>query len=226
MLLVGLTGGIGAGKSSVSSSLARRGAVVVDADAIVRELQSPGTAVFGEMLERFGPGIVAADGSLDRAAVAAVVFSDPEALAALGAIVHPRVHAEIERRIAEHEGTDDVVVLDVPLLAEAGWPGLHGTIVVDLDPDVAVERLVAHRGFSEEDARRRIANQMEREHRLAKADVVIDNHGDPEALEGEVDRAWVWIQTLRHAAGGPTGPPTEGPTGAPTGGPTVPPTET
>lgn len=196
VLLIGLTGGIGAGKSSVSASLARRGAVIVDADAIVKELQQPGTEVFGEMVERFGPGIVAEDGSLDRAAIASVVFSDPDALAELGAIVHPRVHAEIVRRVAEQADTDHVVVLDIPLLAEAGWPGLVGTIVVDLDPDVAVARLVAHRGFSESDARNRIANQMEREHRLAKADLVIDNHGDPEALEREVDRAWAWIHTL------------------------------
>ncbi len=202
VLLVGLTGGIGAGKSSVSASLARRGAVIVDADAIVKELQQPGTEVFGEMVERFGSGIVAEDGSLDRAAVAQVVFTDPQALADLGAIVHPRVHTEIERRIEEQRGTDHVVVLDIPLLAEAGWPGLVGTIVVDLDPEVAIARLVEHRGFTEGDARNRIANQMEREHRLSKADFVVDNHGDPEALELEVDKAWAWIQTL---------PATEGP---------------
>ena len=196
VLLVGLTGGIGAGKSSVSASLARRGAVVVDADAIVKALQQPGTEVFAEMVERFGSGIVAADGSLDRAAVADVVFTDPQALADLGAIVHPGVHTEIERRIAEQQGTDHVVVLDIPLLAEAGWPGLIGTIVVDLDPEVAIQRLVAHRGFTEADARNRIANQMEREQRLSKADFVVDNHGDEAALEAEVDRAWAWIHTL------------------------------
>lgn len=197
MLLIGLTGGIGSGKSTVSAALARRGAVVVDADAIVRELQQPGTQVFDEMVERFGPGIVGDDGQLDRAAVADVVFSDPQALADLGAIVHPRVHAEIERRVAEQEGTDAVVVLDIPLLAESGWPGLLGTIVVDLDPEVAVERLVRHRGFSEEDARARIANQATREQRLERADLVVDNHGDVEDLEAEVDRAWAWIESLR-----------------------------
>ncbi len=196
MLLIGLTGGIGAGKSSVSSALADRGAVVIDADAIVKELQSPGTDVFAEMVERFGVGIVADDGTLDRAAVADVVFTDPQALADLGAIVHPRVHAEIERRIAEQSETANVVVLDIPLLAEAGWPGLLGTIVVDLDPDVAVARLVTHRGFTEADARNRIANQMEREQRLSKADFVVDNHGDPQALQAEVDRAWDWIRSI------------------------------
>jgi len=200
VLLIGLTGGIGAGKSSVSAALAERGAVVIDADAIVKELQSPGTEVFAEMVERFGIGIVADDGTLDRAAVADVVFTDPQALADLGAIVHPRVHAEIERRIAEQASTDRVVVLDIPLLAEAGWPGLLGTIVVDLDPEVAIARLVAHRGFTEADARNRIANQMEREQRLSKADFVVDNHGDPLALQAEVDRAWAWIRSIDPAS--------------------------
>jgi dephospho-CoA kinase len=201
MLLIGLTGGIGAGKSTVSAGLAERGAVVVDADAIVRELQQPGTVVFDEMVERFGPGIVAPDGGLDRAAVAEVVFSDPSALADLGAIVHPRVHEEIERRLAELTGTDRVVVLDVPLLVESGRSDMAGTIVVDLHPDVAVERLVAHRGFSEEDARKRIARQIGREERLSRADFVIDNHGLPHEIEHEVERAWEWIQSLRSPAG-------------------------
>jgi dephospho-CoA kinase len=197
MLLIGLTGGIGSGKSTVSAALVRRGAVLVDADAIVRELQQPGTVVFHEMVERFGDRIVASDGSLDRAAVAEVVFNDADALAALGAIVHPRVHEEIERRVAEQAGTDNVVVLDIPLLAEAGWPGLVGTVVVDLDPEVAVARLVQHRGFDEADARARVARQATREQRLALADVVVDNSGSPDDLEAEVDRLWDWIEDLR-----------------------------
>lgn len=196
MLLIGLTGGIGAGKSTVSAGLARRGAVVVDADAIVRELQQPGTEVFDEMVERFGPGIVSPEGGLDRAAVAELVFTDPEALADLGRIVHPRVAAEITRRVEEQRDTDHVVVLDIPLLHESGWPDLRGTIVVDLDPEVAVQRLVRHRGFSEADARNRIANQADRHERLAAADFVIDNHGEPHELEAEIDRAWEWIQSL------------------------------
>ena len=196
MRLIGLTGGIGAGKSTVSAGLARKGAVVVDADAIVRELQEPGTVVFDEMVERFGPGIVGSDGALDRAAVAEIVFTDASALADLGAIVHPRVHEEIERRLAEQAPTDNVVILDVPLLVESGWEGMQGTIVVDLDPEVAVERLVRHRGFSEDDARNRIANQASRTERLAKADFVVDNHGSPEDVAAEVDRAWEWIQSL------------------------------
>lgn len=196
MRLIGLTGGIGAGKSTVSARLASKGAVVVDADAIVRELQAPGTVVFDEMVQRFGPGILGPSGELDRAAVAEIVFTDGTALADLGAIVHPRVHEEIERRLAEQASTDNVVILDVPLLVESGWEGMQGTIVVDLDPEVAVERLVRHRGFSEDDARNRIANQASRSERLAKADFVVDNHGSPEDVEVEVERAWEWIQSL------------------------------
>jgi dephospho-CoA kinase len=194
--LIGLTGGIGAGKSTVSAGLAEKGAAVIDADAIVRELQQPGTVVFTEMVERFGPGIVGPDGELDRAAVAEVVFTDETALADLGAIVHPRVHEEIQRRLDLYEPTDRVVILDVPLLVESGWEGMLGTIVVDLHPDVAVQRLVEHRGFTETDARNRIAKQATREHRLSKADFVIDNHGRPHELDGEIDRAWEWIGSI------------------------------
>ncbi len=197
MLLIGLTGGIGAGKSSVSAGLAERGAAVIDADAIVKELQQPGTVVFDEMVARFGPGIVAEDGGLDRAAVAEVVFTDSQALADLSMIVHPRVHEEIERRLAELAETDRVVILDVPLLVESGRDDMAAMIVVDLDPDVAVQRLVEHRGFSEDDARNRIAKQVSRFERLEKADLVIDNHGDPDDLAAEIDRAWDWIATLR-----------------------------
>ena len=197
MVLIGLTGGIGSGKSSVAARLVQRGEVLVDADAIVHELQSPGTEVFSDMVERFGEGIVAADGTLDRAAVAEIVFNDKEALADLGLIVHPRVHSEIEKRVADQAGTDNVVVLDIPLLAESGWPGLVGTVVVDLDPELAVQRLVQHRGFDEEDARARIANQASREERLASADVVVDNSGSPEDLDAEVDRVWEWIEQSR-----------------------------
>ena len=197
MLLIGLTGGIGAGKSSVSAGLAQRGAAVIDADAIVKELQQPGTVVFDEMVERFGPGIVAPDGGLDRAAVAEVVFTDSQALADLSMIVHPRVHEEIERRLAELADTDRVVILDVPLLVESGRDDMAAMIVVDLDPDVAVQRLVQHRGFSEDDARNRIAKQVSRFERLEKADFVIDNHGDPDELAEEIARAWDWILTLR-----------------------------
>ncbi len=197
MLLLGLTGGIGSGKSTVSAGFAHRGAVVVDADAIVKELQRSGTPVFEAMVERFGVSIVGSDGELDRAAVAAIVFNDKDALADLGAIVHPSVQAEIFRRVEEQRELDNVVILDVPLLVESGWKDLEGTIVVDLDLDVAVDRLVRFRGFDEADARARIANQVSREQRVGAGSFVIDNGGSMIDLEHEIDRAWKWIQSLR-----------------------------
>jgi dephospho-CoA kinase len=201
VLVVGLTGGIGSGKSTVSSLLAAKGAVIVDADEVVREQQRPGTWVFDAMVERFGPGIVGADGTLDRAAVADIVFADRQALEDLNSIVHPAVGAEIARRMEQLSATDAVVVLDVPLLVEVsrGYP-LAGLIVVDVDPDIAVERLVMQRGMSEEDARSRIARQASREERRARADVVIDNRGTPSDLARQVDAVWDWIERLRAGA--------------------------
>jgi dephospho-CoA kinase len=194
--LVGLTGGIGAGKSSVSARLAAKGAVIVDADAVVRELQAKGTPVFEAIVERFGPGVVGADGELDRPALAAIVFADPQALKDLNGLVHPAVGAEVVRRVAEQEGTDHVVVLDVPLLVESGRYRASGVIVVDTPPEVAVERLARDRGMAPEEARARMARQASREERLAKADLVLDNSGPPEALDEAVERAWSWIATL------------------------------
>jgi len=197
VLVIGLTGGIGSGKSTVSALLAARGAVIVDADAITREVQEPGTPTFAAMVDRFGAGIVAADGTLDRAAVADLVFNDPEALADLNKIVHPAVGAEIARRMQELAGTDAVVVLDVPLLVESSraYP-VAGLLVVDVDPEVAVVRLVEQRGMREADARARMARQASREDRLARADRVIDNAGTPDDLARQVDDAWAWIATL------------------------------
>ncbi|HEY8524139.1 MAG TPA: dephospho-CoA kinase [Acidimicrobiales bacterium] len=202
MVVVGLTGGIGSGKSTVAALLAERGAVVVDADAVTRELQRSGTPVFQAMVERFGPGIVGPDGELDRAKVADIVFNDPEALADLNAIVHPAVGAEIARRLQELAGTDQVVVLDVPLMVESkrGYP-MAGLLVVDVDPEIAVRRLVEHRGMREPDVRARMAKQASREERLARADRVIDNSGTPDDLRRQVDDAWRWIQTLSPVPG-------------------------
>ena len=168
MLTLGLTGGIGSGKSTVSALLEERGAVVVDADRIVRELQQPGEPVFEAMVEAFGDGIVAPD-SLDRQAVADIVFADDDALKRLNAIVHPAVGQRIAERLAELAGTDEVVVLDIPLLVESGRDDMAAVIVVDVDPELAVERLVEHRGFDADDARARIARQVSRDDRLAKA---------------------------------------------------------
>ncbi len=196
MKLVGLTGGIGSGKSSVSARLAVRGAVIVDADAIVREVQEPGTEVFDAIVERFGGDVVAGDGALDRPALAAKVFGDPAALADLTALVHPAVGVEIARRVAERAGTDAVVVLDVPLLVEGGRHPVAGIVVVDAPEEAALERLARDRGMSETDARARMANQASREDRRAKADFVVENAGTLEDLDAAVDAAWAWIQTL------------------------------
>jgi dephospho-CoA kinase len=194
--VIGLTGGIGSGKSTVSARLAELGARVVDADAITREVQAPGTEVFAAIVERWGDGVVAADGSLDRAAIADIVFNDPDELSALNDIVHPAVGAEIAERLAAAAGTDEVVVLDVPLLVESGRDDMAATVVVDLDPEVAVARLIEHRGFTEADARARIARQASREERLGKADRVLDNSGTVEDLLRQVDDAWAWIRSL------------------------------
>ena len=194
MILIGLTGGIGSGKSTVSARLAELGARVVDADAIVRQVQAPGTEVFAAIVERFGPGVVAEDGTLDRPALAARVFNDPDELKALNAIVHPAVGVGIAEALAEAAASDDVVILDVPLLVESGRDDMAAMVVVDLDPEVAVQRLVEHRGFTEEDARARISRQASREERLAKADKVLDNSGSVEHLIAQVDALWPWLQ--------------------------------
>lgn len=196
MILVGLTGGIGAGKSAVSLQLASHGAIVIDADVIVRELQLPGQQVFADIVQRFGPEVVAPSGHLDRAVLAARVFGDAEALADLNRIVHPAVGREMMRRIDDQRSTTNVVVLDVPLLVENPRTGLCGTVVVDLDPEVAVERLVAQRGYTEEEARSRIARQASRKARRSVADWIIDNSGSRLDLARQVGLAWRWMCSL------------------------------
>lgn len=193
---MGLTGGIGAGKSTVSSRLRDRGAVIVDADAITKDLQRPGTEVFAAMVARFGDRILAPDGTLDRQVVADIVFNDPDELKALNAIVHPAVGVEIFRRIEEQTDSDNVVVLDIPLLVEGGRYKVGGVLVVDTPVEVAVRRLVELRGMDEADARARIANQASREDRVAKADMVVDNGGTEADLDAQMDTVWAWIQSL------------------------------
>ena len=199
MILVGLTGGIGAGKSTVSAMLAERGAVIVDADQIARDLQSPGSPVLDSMAERFGEHIIRDDGSLDRAAVAAIVFNDEAALKDLNGIVHPAMQSEIQRQIDEHRSTDRVVVLDFPLLGENPRKGLAATIVVDIPVEVAVERLVEQRDMDEADARARINSQISRDERLATATHVIDNGGDRDSLTAQVDELWQQLLELAPA---------------------------
>lgn len=203
MRLIGLTGGIGSGKSSVSSRLQQRGAALIDADAIVRELQAPGQPVFDAMVGRWGDRIVDDDGALDRAAVAGIVFSDKDELKAIEAIVHPVLRQEMDRRIGELAATDQVVILDIPLLAESrskdGALDARGTsaiIVVDCPIETAVARLVEHRGFEEADALARVAAQATREDRLALADFVVDNAGAVDALDAEIDRCWTWLASI------------------------------
>jgi len=195
-VILGLTGGIGSGKSTVSASLATRGAVVIDADAITRELQEPGRPVFDAIVERFGTGVVDADGRLDRQALADIVFPDPDALADLNAIVHPAVGSEVAARLDAARGVADVVVLDIPLLVETGRTGLDAVLVVDTDPAIALERLVASRGLRREDAELRMARQATRDERRAVADFVIVNDGSIEDLDGEIDRLWPMIVAL------------------------------
>lgn len=196
MVLVGLTGGIGSGKSTVSSALHERGAAVIDADQITRDLQAPGEPVFEAMVERFGPAIVGPDGALDRQAVADIVFNDSDALADLNGIVHPSVGAAIAERLQDLAGTDRVVILDVPLLVESGRDDMASLIVVDTDPEIAVRRLVEQRGFTEADARARIARQASREDRLAKADFVVHNDGSRDDLARQIESCWVWLKDL------------------------------
>ncbi len=197
MILIGLTGGIGCGKSEVSRLLERHGAVIVDADLIVRELQQPGAEIFRRMVEMFGDKVVAADGSLDRTAVANEVFKDTEILGKLNLLIHPVVRRVMNERVEKYRDTDKVVVLDIPLLVENPREGLDGILVVDLDPQIAIERIVDQRKMSIDDAKARVSRQSSREQRLAIANHVIDNSGDRDALAKKVEAAWSWISSLR-----------------------------
>ena len=199
MLLLGLTGGIGSGKSTVSAEFARRGAIVIDADLVVRELQSPGGAVLAAMVEHFGDTILAADGTLNRQAVADIVFNDPEQLKALNAIVHPKVGEEIDGRIEAQRESDNVVILDVPLLVESKAYETEGIIVVDTDPEISVQRLVEFRGFNADDARARMKLQATREERRAVAAFIVPNDGTQEDLMTHIEECWIWIQSKRNA---------------------------
>lgn len=193
MPLWGLTGGIAAGKSTVAAELAKHGAIVIDADQVVRELQLPGQPVFDAIVERFGDGVVAADGSLDRPALGQLIFGDASARADLNAIVHPAVYAETQRRIRDAflADPDAIVVNDVPLMVEAdrtrGWELI---IVADAPAEQRIERLVSLRGMDEADARARVASQASDDERRAIADVLIDTSGSLEQTRSQVDALW------------------------------------
>lgn len=186
---VGLTGGIASGKSVVADGLARRGAVVIDADVLAREVVAPATPGLAAVVERFGPGILV-DGRLDRARLGAIVFADPQARHDLEAIIHPAVRAraaELERAAAP----DAVVVQVIPLLVETDQQhDFDRVVVVDVDPETQVARLRTRNGLSESDARARLAAQASRAERRAAADVVLDNQGTIAALEEQIDRLW------------------------------------
>ncbi|MGI5198913.1 dephospho-CoA kinase [Streptomyces sp. CA-288835] len=197
MLTVGLTGGIGAGKSEVSRLLVECGAVLIDADKIAREVVEPGTPGLAAVVDAFGEDILTPDGGLDRPKLGSIVFTDPDKLAQLNSIVHPLVGAR-SRELETAASQDAVIVHDVPLLAENGLAPLYDVVVVvDAAPETQLDRLVRLRGMSEEDARARMAAQATREKRLDIADIVIDNDVPLEELERRVRE--VWADLVRRA---------------------------
>jgi dephospho-CoA kinase len=189
---VGLTGGIGSGKSTAARMLESKGAVLIDADAIAREVVDPGGPAYGPVVERFGDAIVAPDGTIDRKALAEIVFHDAQALADLNAATHPVIGQLMVEGRAAAERAGAVVVMDIPLLKATHREqiGFDVVVVVDTPVDMAVQRLVGERGFDRADAEARLAAQITREERRALADVVLDNSGDIDALRAQVDRLW------------------------------------
>jgi dephospho-CoA kinase len=192
MPTVAVIGGIGSGKTAVTDLLAARGAVVVDADVVARDVVAPGAAPLGLLQAAFGDSIIAADGTLDRAALAAVAFEGPEATARLNAILHPAIAVEMARRVGEAREHAGVVVVAIPLfrMEHRGSLDVDAVICVDCPEEVALDRLMTQRGFTRRDAERRMGAQISREERVALADIVIDNSGSPADLEAEVDALW------------------------------------
>ena len=202
MLKVGLTGGIGAGKSEVSRLLASYGAVLIDADKIAREVVEPGTPGLAAVVEAFGPEVLTAEGTLDRPKLGSIVFADPERLATLNAIVHPLVGAR-SMELEAAAGPDAVVVHDVPLLTENNLAGLYDLVaVVDASPETQLDRLVRLRGMTESEVRARMAAQATRDQRRAIADLVIDNDGPLEQLEPQVRKVWAELSRRAVAESG------------------------
>lgn len=201
MFLVGLTGGIGSGKSTVAADLEARGAAVIDADRIAREIVEPGGRAYARLVERFGSGVLHPDGRLDRQKMADIAFNDPDALTALNEITHPAIGEVMAERVVEASQTHPIVVVDIPLMTIATKARMNfdAVIVVDAPEETAVARLVEHRSFTEADARARIASQISREERASLADFVVDNSGDRDALSAQLDALWTWL-TDRHNA--------------------------
>jgi dephospho-CoA kinase len=195
VLAVGLTGGIGSGKSAVAELLVERGAVLIDADQVARDVVAPGGPAYQPLIDRFGEGIVAPDGTIDRPALAAVAFANDAARADLNAITHPAIGiAMIQARDAQ-EDTDNIVVLAIPLLTalHRETVKLRLVVVVDCPTDIALERLLSQRGMDRADAEARIRAQISREERVGGADYVLDNSGDRVALESAVTSLWQWL---------------------------------
>jgi len=212
VLTVGLTGNIGAGKSTVAELLVARGAHLVDADKVARQVVEPGAPAYQPLIDRFGPGILDADGRIDRPKLAEIAFRGPESVADLNAIVHPAIGiAMIEGKDA-HAGTDGIVVMDIPLLKDFHIEllALDAVIVVDVSPEVRLERLTTLRGMTEEDVRARMAAQPTRDERLEGADFVIDNSGDADHLAREVDRVWAALLAMPHPQPAPVEAPPAG----------------
>jgi dephospho-CoA kinase len=199
MIAVGLTGGIGSGKSTVAELLVEHGAVLVDADRVAREVVVPGGPAYQPLIDRFGPEILTPSGEIDRPTLASLTFGHPEALADLNAITHPAIGIEMIARRDRSQGTDDIVVMDIPLLRSIHRETLSlvAVIVVDTPTDIALERLVGTRGMDRADAEARIGSQVDRATRREGADLIIDNSKDRDHLEGEVDRVWTALVDLR-----------------------------
>lgn len=190
MLLVGLTGGLGAGKSTVARMLTDRGAVLVDADELAHRALEPGSPVFRQVSELFGDEVMTPSGELDRAAIAATVFSDPERRRALESIVHPEVFRMLAEIVQARRGTDDIIVFDAPLIVETGFHDACDVVVVITAPQEERVARVVGRGMSPDQARARIRAQIGDEQRAAVADVVIPNDGDMDALKERIDDLW------------------------------------
>jgi dephospho-CoA kinase len=199
MLAVGLTGGIGSGKSAVADLLVARGAVLIDADQVARDVVAPGGPAYQPLIDRFGPEILAADGTIDRKALAAVAFASEETRLDLNAITHPAIGITMIKARDALAETDDIVVLAIPLLTalHRETVKLHKVVVVDTPTDVALERLLSQRGFDRADAEARIRSQISREERVEEADYVLDNAGDRAALEAAVADLWDWLQAAQ-----------------------------
>jgi dephospho-CoA kinase len=200
MLLVGLTGGIGTGKSTVARMLEKRGAVVFDADVLARQAVAPGTPGFDKVVERFGPNVLAPGGGLDRDALASIVFSDPAARRDLEGIVHPEVRRMFAEGCEEYRDSDRVVVFSAPLLVETGMHTAFDLLIVVSAPVATqIERLMRDRGMAERDVQARIAAQLPLEAKAEVADVLVDNEGTLEDLEGRVERVWRDLDALARA---------------------------